>query len=65
MIAATILITFAGFSSSIALVGREARLVDVLTIFFTGFGGGAALIDAVRAMADGKARRQNTSAPNE
>ena len=33
----------AGVISSLLVVGREARLVDVLTIFFSGFAGGASL----------------------
>lgn len=41
---ALVLSTFAGLAAALLLVGREARLVDVITLFATGFGSGAALI---------------------
>ena len=34
----------AGLISAVDVIGSEARLVHVLTIFFSGFGGGASLV---------------------
>jgi len=41
----------AGIISSVLVVGRFARLVDVLTIFCAGFAGGASLVSLVRGRA--------------
>ena len=38
----------AALVSGISLVGREARLVDVIILFCSGFGGGASLVATVR-----------------
>jgi hypothetical protein len=34
--------------TSLSLVGREARLVDVVILFFSGFAGGASLLATIR-----------------
>jgi hypothetical protein len=39
----------AGIISSVLVVGREARLVDVLTVFFSGFAGGASFVALIRS----------------
>jgi hypothetical protein len=43
-----ILCIVAGFFSSVYVIGSEARLVQVLTIFFSGFGGGASLVAFIK-----------------
>jgi len=45
MVAVAIL---AAFVAGISVIGREARLVDVIILFFSGFGGGASLVATVR-----------------
>lgn len=42
--------------SSLALIGREARTVDVVTIFFSAFGSGAAFVDALMTRARARGR---------
>jgi hypothetical protein len=44
-----LLFIVAGLVSAISVIGRQARLVDVLILFFTGFAGGAFLISFIRA----------------
>ena len=48
----------AGAVAAFTLVGREARLVDVLTIFFTAFGAGASLVVAVHGRRSRPRERQ-------
>jgi hypothetical protein len=43
-LAAAALATFIGLVSATSVIGREARLVDVVLLFFSGFGGGASLV---------------------
>jgi len=38
----------AGIVSALTVIGREARLPDVLTIFCAGFAGGASLVALIR-----------------
>jgi hypothetical protein len=37
-----------GIVSALTVIGREARLPDVLTIFCAGFAGGASLVALIR-----------------
>lgn len=41
-----------GLLSAMTCIGSEARLVHVLTIFFSGFGGGASLVALVKKKSD-------------
>lgn len=45
---ATIISVIIAAVTSLSLVGREARLVDVVILFFSGFGGGASLLATIR-----------------
>lgn len=45
---ATIISVAVAAVTSLSLVGREARLVDVVILFFSGFGGGASLLATIR-----------------
>jgi len=45
---ATIISVVIGAVTSLSLVGREARLVDVAILFFSGFAGGASLLAPIR-----------------
>lgn len=47
LILTAILTGIVGLISSITLVGNQARLVHVITIFSAGFGSGAALVSAL------------------
>ena len=47
-IAGTVLSIVAAAFSAASLVGKEARLVDVIALFAAGFGGGASLVVALR-----------------
>lgn len=44
---AFIICIIGGILSARSLVGREARLVDTLQLFFSGMGGGASFVAAV------------------
>lgn len=48
MISGAIITMLLGAMTAIGLVGKQARLVDVATIYFTAFGGGAGLVSAIR-----------------
>jgi hypothetical protein len=47
-LAAALLAVLVAIISSVSLIGREARLVDVIIILFSGFGGAAALAVSIR-----------------
>ncbi len=47
----------AAMLASISLVGSEARLVDVIALFATGFGAGASLVVALRRVPSADALR--------
>jgi hypothetical protein len=47
-LAAALLAVLVAVISSVSLVGREARLVDVIVLFFSGFGGGASIVASIR-----------------
>jgi hypothetical protein len=47
-LAVILLAVVAGIISSLSVIGREARLVDVITLFAAGFAGGASLVSFLR-----------------
>ena len=47
-IAGAVLSILAAVLATISLVGSEARLVDLITLFATGFGAGASIVVVLR-----------------
>lgn len=56
IMASSVLTALAGLLSAVTIVGAEARLPVMLTIFFTGFASGAAL---VKLLSELKAEKEN------
>ncbi len=48
-LAAAVLVTITGAISAFSLVGKVARRIDVITLFATGFAGGASVVAARRS----------------
>ena len=63
-VVALVLSTFAGLAAGWLLVGREARLVDLITLFATGFGSGVALMVLLRTRAEPRQPDQPAPAPD-
>ena len=61
---AAILCIVAGLVPGLLLVGREARMVDVITLFAAGFGGGASLVSFIFGAKGGRGT-QDPSRPNQ
>ena len=49
----TALFIFAGIVGGITMVGQNAGLAQVLTVFFSGMGAGATLVSALRKQSTG------------